>query len=59
MLERSKEMMSPEMNTNWSFGAGDYVAQRQLDYKLVNGILRKVSDDLGYSRSYSENRKDN
>lgn len=25
--------------------AGDYEAQRQLDYKLVRGVLKKASDE--------------
>jgi len=46
----------PEMNTEWSARAGDYEAQRRLDYKLVGGVLRKA-DDGQQSASASKNRK--
>jgi hypothetical protein len=60
MSDRRKENPPLEMNTNWHFGVGNYEAQRQLDYKLVGGILRRVSDDaVDSENSDSENRKDN
>jgi hypothetical protein len=59
MSDRDRYNDLPEMTANWAVGAGDYNAQRQLDYRLVGGILIQPGEGAPQSESTSGNRKDN
>lgn len=43
---------------NWSVGAGNYDAQRQLDYVLRNGVLTKATPPPQRPDARSSKKKD-
>jgi hypothetical protein len=55
MSDRDSGRESVEMK--WSSGPGNYLAQRQLDYKLVDGVLKRVTDED--SQESKSEKKDN